>query len=183
MAFSPLAVSAEAAGLFEVHGAALYRLALVMLHHGEDAEDVVQTAFLRLMQHLQRGGDRTNLRAWLFTVTANLCRDRLRARRRWVPWNLDASESDSDVRYRPAGPLADGGRVSPQLDLRDPEEQFLAAVRELPPRDRLLLALRAQGLSYRELAVATGMRPASVGQSLARALARWRRVRETIAIT
>ena len=43
----------------------------------------------------------------------------------------------------------------------------------LPARDRLLLALRAQELSYRDIAVAAGIRPSSVGRLLARALDRW----------
>jgi len=43
----------------------------------------------------------------------------------------------------------------------------------LPERDRLLLLLRAQGLSYREIADAARIRPASVGRLLARAVDRW----------
>jgi DNA-directed RNA polymerase specialized sigma24 family protein len=47
------------------------------------------------------------------------------------------------------------------------------ALRHLSDRDRLLLALRAQDLSYREIAVAARIRPSSVGRLLARALDRW----------
>jgi RNA polymerase sigma-70 factor (ECF subfamily) len=166
---SPPAMAEEAAALFELHGAALFRFARVLLHHSEDAEDVVQTAFLRLMEHLARGGDRSNLKAWLFTVAANLSRDRLRGRRRWLPWT-----SELDV-----GPAV----TDPLLETGDPQQMFLAAARRLSPRDRLLLALRTQGLSYREIAHAAGIRPASVGQLLARALARWRREREAIRMT
>jgi RNA polymerase sigma-70 factor, ECF subfamily len=153
--------------LFEQHSAALYRFARVLLHQPEDAEDVVQVAFLRLMEHEARGGDRTNLRAWLFTVTANLARDRIRARRRWLPW-----ESAEEPRA-PA-------EVS--LNAHDPQREFLAIAHRLAPRDRLLLALRAQGLSYREIAEAAHIKPASVGQLLARALARWRKAREMTAV-
>jgi RNA polymerase sigma-70 factor (ECF subfamily) len=162
------AIEEQPAALFDLYAASLYRFALVLLHHQADAEDVVQTAFLRLMQHLARGGDRTHLRAWLFTVTANLARDRLRARRRWVRWDLSI-----------ASPAVSG----PELDVRDPQQQFLDAAQRLAPRDRLLLALRAQGLSYREIAQAAGVRPSSVGQLLARAVARWRRAREATAIS
>ena len=158
----------DAEVLFATHSAALYRFARVLLHHSEDAEDVVQSAFVRLVEHLARGGDANNLRAWLFTVTANLARDRMRVRKRWLSWD--------------AAPL---GRLwtAPELDTRDPEQQFLAAARRLPPRDRLLLALRAQGLSYREIAEAADIRISSVGQLLARAVARWRRERDTHSIT
>jgi RNA polymerase sigma-70 factor (ECF subfamily) len=162
---SPPAMAEEAAALFELHGAALFRFARVLLHHSEDAEDVVQTAFLRLMEHLARGGDRSNLKAWLFTVAANLARDRLRGRQRWLPWT----------------PAYDGVAITdPVLDTRDPQQVFLATADRLSSRDRLLLALRAQGLSYREIAGAAGIRPASVGQLLSRALARWRRERDAV---
>lgn len=165
---SPPTADVDAGALFEIHGASLYRFARVLLRHSEDAEDVVQTAFVRLMEHLGQGGARDNLRAWLFTVTANLARDRLRGRRRWLPWEA-----------LPAPLLA----APPELDLQDPQQQFLTAAARLPSRDRLLLALKAQGLSYREIARAAGIRPTSVGQLLARALARWRREREAIKVT
>ena len=153
--------------LFEQHSAALYRFARVLLHQAEDAEDVVQVAFVRLMEHLVRGGDQTNLRAWLFTVTANLARDRLRTRRRWLPW-----EGVEEPRVA----------AEMTLDAHDPQREFLAIAHRLAPRDRLLLALRAQGLSYREIAEAADIKPASVGQLLARALTRWRKAREMTAV-
>ena len=158
--------SIDAARLFEEHGPALYRFARVLLRNSEDAEDVVQSVFVRLIQHLAANRDRSNLRAWLFTVAANLARDRMRLRRRWAPWESAAE---------PIAPSA--------LAVTDPHEQFLAAARTLASRDRLLLALRAQGLSYREIAEAANIRPTSVGQSLARALERWRRAREAITIS
>lgn len=154
--------------LFEQHSAALYRFARVFLHQPEDAEDVVQMAFVRLMEHLARDGDRSNLRAWLFTVTANLARDRIRGRRRWTGWE-DLDEPGVAAETTLAG--------------TDPEREFLTIAHRLAPRDRLLLALRAQGLSYREIAEAADIKPASVGQLLARALARWKQARETTAVT
>jgi len=164
----PPVVEAEAAALFDRYGPPLYRFARVMLRHAEDAEDVVQTAFVRLMEHLARGGDASNLRAWLFAVTANLARDRLRGRWRWLPWE---ASSGLDI------------ATDPDLDSRDQEAQFLAVAARLPSRDRLLLTLRANGLSYREIAEVAGVRATSVGQLLARALARWRREREATSLT
>lgn len=161
-------VSAEAQELFEAHGASLFRFARLMLRTPADAEDVVQTTFVRLLGHLGRGGARSNLRAWLFTVAANLCRDQLRARRRWI------------------GLLPEHDRLlttPPALESRDPVELFLASVRTLSPRDRALLALKAQGLSYREIGAAADLRENSVGRLLARALARWQRARAAISHT
>jgi RNA polymerase sigma-70 factor (ECF subfamily) len=152
----------ESLELFQAHGASLFRFARLMLRTPADAEDVVQTTFVRLLDHLSRGGARSNLKAWLFAVTANLCRDQLRARRRWM------------------GLLPEHDRLlttPPELEARDQLDLFLAVVRTLAPRDRTLLALKAQGLSYREIAAAAGIREGSVGRLLARALARWQRAR------
>jgi len=97
------------------------------------------------------------LKSWLFTVAANACRDRLRWRVRWLPWNADRDE-------RTVGPV----EHSPDL------ERARDALRSLAARDRLLLSLRANGLSYKEIAVAAGIREPSVGRLLARAVDRWK---------
>ena len=52
----------------------------------------------------------------------------------------------------------------------------MAALRALRPRDRLLLSLRAQGLTYREIAAAADIREPSVGRLLARAVDRWKQM-------
>jgi RNA polymerase sigma-70 factor (ECF subfamily) len=142
--------------LFDEHGNGLYRLALAMLHDAQAAQDVVQDTFLKLIAHIDVGGALPNARGWLYTVAAHGCRDRQRGLARWLPWI-----AERDV--RPA-------KESP--DLHDGADAVFAAIRTLPPRDRLLIALRAQGLSYREIADAAGIRSTSVGQLLARALGR-----------
>jgi RNA polymerase sigma-70 factor (ECF subfamily) len=151
--------SSEAAqALFGQHGEAVYRFAAVLLKRHQDAEDVVQETFLKLLRHLESGGDTTNVRGWLFTVAANAARDRQRWRTRWMAWLPSYERSVAP----PVLPDEDG-RLA----------QARATLATLTPRDRLLLALRAQGLSYREIAAAAGVKPASVGQLLARALTRW----------
>lgn len=144
--------------LFKDHGVAVYRFAAVLVRHHQDAEDVVQETFLKLLAHLEAGGDLSNARGWLFTVAAHAARDRQRRRLRWIPW-------------RPAH----DGRVPPPV-LADEDGRLTrarAALQRLPRRDRLLLVLRAQGLSYRDIAAAAGLNPASVGRLLARAIDRW----------
>jgi len=149
-----------ALALFRDHGPAVYRFATALTRHRDDAEDVVQETFLKLLRHLQAGGSRANLRGWLFTVAAHACRDRQRRRLRWLPWTTDREPAVDPP------PLADeDGRIGAAR----------RALAGLAGRDRLLLTLRAQGLSYREMAGAAGIKEASVGRLLARALARWER--------
>jgi RNA polymerase sigma-70 factor, ECF subfamily len=144
--------------LFQAHGEAVYRFAAVLVRHHQDAEDVVQETFLKLVRHLDGQGDATNLRGWLFTVAAHAARDRQRRRSRWMPWR-----STHDRQVPPAALPDEDGRLKMARD----------ALGRLPQRDRLLLALRAQGLSYREIGAAAGIAPASVGRLLARAVDRW----------
>ena len=146
--------------LFAAEGLSLYRFSRSMLPNSGDAEDIVQDAFLKLLQHLRSGGDRTNLRAWLFAVAANACRDRARWGMRWLPWRPELDRRTTAA-------------VEPVDDAPD-RRRARAALGALAPRDRLLLSLRAQGLSYREMAVAAGLAERSVGRLLARAVDRWK---------
>ena len=91
-----------------------------------------------------------------FTVAANGCRDRTRA-------GGDGCRGRPSSEERPAPPPA-------AADF----EPALLALLTLAPRDRLLLSLRAQGLSYAEIARAAEIRPTSVGRLLARAVDRWK---------
>jgi RNA polymerase sigma-70 factor, ECF subfamily len=146
--------------LFREHGPAIHGFASALTRSAADAEDVVQETFLKLLQHLERGGGTTNIRGWLFTVAAHACRDRLRRRRRWLPWS------------------ASGEPSAPPPALDDEDGRMQAArdgLLRLSARDRLLLSLRAKGLSYREIATAANVRPVSVGRLLARAIDRWER--------
>jgi RNA polymerase sigma-70 factor (ECF subfamily) len=144
------------AELFDRHAAGLYRLALTMLGDPDQAQDVVQDTFVRLIAHVEAGGALPSARGWLYTVAAHAARDRQRGLRRWLPW-----VAALDRRPAPDSPDAGDGR-----------EAVLRGIRALAPRDRLLVALRAQGLSYQEIADATGIRSASVGRLLARAIDR-----------
>lgn len=151
--------SRTAQELFEQHGAAVYRFATVLLGRHQDAEDVLQETFLKLVHHLGDGGDTSNLRGWLFTVAVHAARDRQRRRTRWIPWTH----------------AHDPGVPPPQLPDEDGRLRVAReALQRLPDRDRLLLALRAQDLSYRDISVAARIRLSSVGRLLARALDRWR---------
>jgi RNA polymerase sigma factor (sigma-70 family) len=158
---SPAVEEAHAAGgivsdLFDRHAAGLYRLALAMLREPDQAQDVVQDTFLRLIAHVEAGGPLPNARGWLYTVAAHACRDRQRRLWRWLPWV----------------PALDRRPAPESVDAAEDRDAVLRSVRALAPRDRLLVALRAQGLSYQEIARAAEIRPASVGRLLARALDR-----------
>ncbi|HEX2588093.1 MAG TPA: sigma-70 family RNA polymerase sigma factor, partial [Gaiellales bacterium] len=56
------------AGLYEEHGAAVFAFALHLCGSREDAEDIVQTAYLQAFRALSAGEQLVNPRAWLMVV-------------------------------------------------------------------------------------------------------------------
>ena len=56
----------------------LYRLALSILNNSSDAEDAIQDAFVNAALHLDRYSPGRNFKAWLYSITINVCRGYLR---------------------------------------------------------------------------------------------------------
>ena len=68
----------QVAALYEAYSRDVYRLALSWLHSVHDAQDVLQSVFLKLLDKditIFPGGEK----AWLLTCTANACKNHLRA--------------------------------------------------------------------------------------------------------
>jgi RNA polymerase sigma factor (sigma-70 family) len=84
--------ASDLAAGFERQRPYLRTIALRMLGSGDDADDAIQEAWLRLSR---AGGDGIeDLRAWLTTVTSRVCLDMLRTRRtrREVPVEIDLDD-------------------------------------------------------------------------------------------
>lgn len=130
-----------------------------------DGEEIIQEAFLALFHHLERDKPRTNLDAWLFRVVHNLALkhlDQLR-RRPEVSSGPDLMENCASD---PA-PTAEANLVHVQT-----QERLKRIVKSLPQHDQRCLALRAEGLRYREIADVLDISIGTVSISLARSLAR-----------
>ena len=129
----------------------------------QDREEIVQEVFLSLFQHFRHGKSRANLRGWLLRVAHNLAlRRRLQARR------------DSNAHAEGAEILAVDPAPNPEaLFASDQTRRILWRVVEaLPEQDRRCLALRAEGLRYREIAEVLNVSLGAVSLSLSRSLAR-----------
>lgn len=130
----------------------------------EDGEEVIQEAFLALFEHLVRGKSRRNLRGWIFRVAHNTGLKRRQAARRQA--------SSADGCELAAMCLDPGENPEQQLLANQRQRRLEATLRALPDRDRWCLALRAEGLGYREIAETLDMALGSVAASLARSLGR-----------
>ena len=133
---------------------------------GESAADVVQTVWLRLVEHHHQLRDPECLVGWLVRV----------ARRE--AWRIAARQH----REVGAGEFFDdlpdhaGAEVDSRMLVAEERAELRQAIETLPPRQRELLVLLAAdcSMSYQDVSAATGMPVGSIGPTRARALLRLR---------
>jgi RNA polymerase sigma-70 factor, ECF subfamily len=147
------------------HYAGLYRYAFAMLRSKQAAEDAVQDAFERALKALGRYPEERiramMLRAWLYRITLNVVRNRLRRNREVTVW------VDHDALLGVTG-AGFGERREDVMDV-------LAALGCLPERQRIALALRyLQDLPYAEVCAVTGWPESTAKTLVRRGLARLR---------
>ncbi|MBU0982276.1 MAG: sigma-70 family RNA polymerase sigma factor [candidate division Zixibacteria bacterium] len=138
----------------------IFRFANRMLADPEDARDVCQEVFTRLYRALESGASVDNPRAWLFKAAANDCINRLRRQKRFGRIAERLTVESVGV-----GQPVD---LDQQENLRIMRE----TIEQLPSRDRTLLVLYQDEISYAEMAEIVGVNPNSVGKMLARAIDR-----------
>ena len=104
--------------LFRKYRDDVYRLAANYTHNPQEAEDVCQTVFLKLLEQgeLRPGKEK----AWMMQVTVNLCRDLLKS-----SW------------WQKTAPLEESMYMA-----QSENDETLQALKTLPPNYRVVLYLR-----------------------------------------
>jgi RNA polymerase sigma-70 factor (ECF subfamily) len=157
-----------------LHGSML-RLAIVHVGDRAVAEEVVQEAWLGVLQQLDRFEGRSSLKTWVLRIVSNRAKTRAVRERRTVPFSalaggdLSAEEPAVDPdRFLPAGHRWAGHWASPPASWREvPEELLLSqetmaevkrAVATLPAAQRAVLVLRdVEGLTAAEACQLLGL--------------------------
>jgi len=161
----PSPLEEEVVGLFDQLQDRLLRYLLSLGLPAAEGEEVVQETFLALFQHLQRGKPRHNLRGWLFQVAHNLALKQRKATQR-------NRQSLAEHVWTSADGVPD---PEEQLATNQRQVRLASVLQALPEQDRRCLSLRAEGLTYREIAQVLEMSLGSVSLSLGRSLARFAR--------
>ncbi|HEX7078069.1 MAG TPA: sigma-70 family RNA polymerase sigma factor [Candidatus Eisenbacteria bacterium] len=122
--------------------------------NADDAAEVAQETFVRVLKSLHTYDPNRPLRSWLFKIASNLSLDLIRRRkRRPVALEDMADEDGPALEAVDPGPLPDEG-----MRLSWAAERFAALVDELPEHYRAVLYLRyREELSYEEIAETLSM--------------------------
>lgn len=144
-----------------------YNVAYRILGDRDAATDAAQDAFLLAFKAIGkfRGG---SFKAWILRIVTNACYDQLRLKQRRPVASLDALLVSEPA---PVRPLTDPGESPEEYALRQELSRVIqVGIGTLPPDQRVALILSdVQGLSYQEIAEATGASLGTVKSRLSRA--------------
>jgi RNA polymerase sigma-70 factor (ECF subfamily) len=156
--------------IYREHQQRVRRLCRLLLADSDEADDVAQEVFLKLLRAHRPNRRPVAWGAWLNRVTINACRDRRRTRW-WRLWRGDFREfHEADFPH---------GERTPEEEALGEEKRsaIWRAFSRLPGRQREVFALRyLEGCSTEETAEALGVSSGSVKRHLFRAVRQLRLV-------
>lgn len=138
----------------------LYRVAFQLTGNAQDAEDIVQEAYLKLWKKRNElPPNIINMEAYCITLIKNLCYDTLRA-------------SHLNEYGRPPEELniANSTNVADEIDARDEANQVMKLIDGLPQQQRQVILMRdVDDRPYEEIEETTGLSAVNVRVLLSRA--------------
>lgn len=154
-----------AAALLERFERPLLAFARHLAGDAESARDAVQDTFLRYFKNPPVSDDLESLAPWLFTVCRRLLIDYQRKSKRLIPMTAAATLTlDNTLDESTPEPAR-------ALESKDDSNRLHSLIRTLPERQRELVRLKFEaGLSYRDIASATGLSVSNVGTLLHQAV-------------
>ena len=139
----------EAERLVNTYADLILRLSYTYLSHTQDAQDICQTVFLKLIERRPAFASSEHEKAWIIRTTINACKDHLKSHWRKTTVPIEAAQ------HVPA-PAAEPGSI-------------LASVNLLPPKYRAVIYLHYyEGYTAPEIAQLLGRLPSTVNTQLRR---------------
>jgi len=143
----------------------IYRLALSILQHQEDAEDVTQDVFTTVYSSIAQFKQDAKLSTWMYRITVNKCQELIRRKSRKKRFgfmtSLDQLESTKTSDF-----------MHPGVELENKERAAILfkAINRLPENQRLAFTMhKLEGIPYDEIAQILNVTLASIESLLYRA--------------
>ncbi|HSS49378.1 MAG TPA: RNA polymerase sigma factor [Thermoanaerobaculia bacterium] len=158
------------APLVESHQERLFRLCERLLGDAEEARDAAQDTFLKAYRKAADVRPQGQVYTWLYRIAVNHCLNKLRRRKlvRFLRW--DAPADGESPAFDPPDRAADPAAT---LEARRRWRATREAIGKLPENQRAVLVLvRFEGLSYKQVAEVLGITEGAVESRLVRAMRR-----------
>jgi len=151
-----------ASEIYDRYSSRIYNFAYRFLRNSEAAEDATQEVFVKMLKHANQFHGDAKLSTWLFSITANWCRDYLRK-------SDNKAKEAEDVLYTLPAPSEHA--PDRNLERRQDQQRIQKALEALTPEQReAILLSRYQGLSYAEIAQISGCSEGAVKTRVFRAM-------------
>jgi RNA polymerase sigma-70 factor (ECF subfamily) len=152
--------------IFFEHYSKVYAVLFRLTGDRAQADDLAAETFWRLWERPPAQAE--NIAGWLYRVAINLAYNLLRANRRRRQYEEKAGADALETRH--------GADPALTAVLRLERKRVRDVLSQLSQREAQVLVLRHSGLSYKEIAAAVQVAPASVGTLLARAEERFEKL-------
>jgi RNA polymerase sigma-70 factor (ECF subfamily) len=130
----------------------LFRFVYRMLPRQEDAHDICQETFLRILRKAHKFRPGSRFSTWMYQIALNLCRDQLRRRKRWGVLLAEEHGLNEQTTELPVG-RRDEFDPAISVERRERNKAVTRALREIPAEQREVLVLKEfEGLKFREIA-------------------------------
>ena len=140
----------------------VFAFLLSMLGNPEDAQDLCQETFMRMISSAGNYNPQGQFQSWLFRIAGNQARSRLRRRKvlKWLPIDTERDDPPS----KDLDPHQEMEREQTRAEVR-------SAIDRLPDRQKEALLLKQyQDMKYQEIADTMGLTVGSVQMLLHRAM-------------
>ena len=155
--------------LSQRHASRVFQTAYRVTRNRQDAEDVLQDAFLNAFTHMKNFEGRSSFSTWLTRIAINSSLMTLRKRRNCHEIPIDGGDGTvgNFVAWEPQSPMDDPER---HYVRREKHKSLRRAIHRLPPMYREVIQLQgANERSLREIAQSLGITVSAVKSRLARA--------------
>lgn len=146
-----MAVKHEVGNIFQEYKNKVFRLALSLSRNKDDAEDITQNTFLKIIDNISRFQGRSKLSTWIYRIAFNEALQFLRKRKRVIPASLGAELRDGS-----ACRLPDERAIGREMDGR-----IKLALERMPIKYRMAVLLK----DYEELPVSECSQILGIGES------------------
>ena len=141
----------------------LFRFVSRLVDRPDDARDVCQETFLRILDKAEAFRDGARFSTWMYQIALNLCRDQTRKKRRWGRLLIAEPSAGVEIPRDHAAP--ETATTSPAIAYEHTERRGAVrrALSGLPREQREVLLLKEyEGLKFREIADVLGVAESTV---------------------
>jgi RNA polymerase sigma-70 factor (ECF subfamily) len=141
----------------------LFRFVSRLVDRPDDARDICQETFLRILDKSGAFRDGARFSTWMYQIALNLCRDQSRRKRRWGRLMIAPAATESPLPPEHAAPVTVANSPAMALEHTERQSAVRGALAALPHEQREVLLLKEyEGLKFREIADVLGVPESTV---------------------